>query len=149
MSSKFEFPHLSRDQIKEILFDHLGVQDREWSQSLGRASHKILTQMLIKVYQNSGRYIVENNFDTDTARSLGECLRAHQIPVLERLLTAPDIVILSRFRARWESGERHPGHEDHNRLTDLQQALTNGFYPINIGSTCVSIDTDQKFEEVF
>jgi len=37
LSSDLKMTYLSRDEIKELLFDDLGVSDSEWSKKLGGA----------------------------------------------------------------------------------------------------------------
>jgi adenylate kinase family enzyme len=42
IAQKFRLPLISRDDIKESLFDSLGWHDREWSKQLGVASYQLL-----------------------------------------------------------------------------------------------------------
>ncbi len=39
---ELDLPLVSKDTIKEILFDTLGWRDREWSKKLGHASFELL-----------------------------------------------------------------------------------------------------------
>jgi predicted kinase len=42
IAEKYSLPLISRDDIKESLFDSLGYSDREWSKKLGIASYDLL-----------------------------------------------------------------------------------------------------------
>ncbi len=42
LARELGLPFVSKDVIKEALFDTLGVGDLEWSQRLGRAAHRVM-----------------------------------------------------------------------------------------------------------
>jgi adenylate kinase family enzyme len=46
LSKALTLPLLSKDAIKESLFDVLGVRDREWSLQLGAAANNVLWSLL-------------------------------------------------------------------------------------------------------
>ena len=46
LSKALMLPLLSKDAIKEILFDQLGVKDREWPLQLGAAANSVLWSLL-------------------------------------------------------------------------------------------------------
>src|SRR5205085_6218589 len=63
IASQFHLPFLHKDGIKELLFDHLGWQDRTWSRRLGIASYALLFYF-IEIQLQAGRsLIIESNFD--------------------------------------------------------------------------------------
>jgi predicted kinase len=41
LSAQLEWPLISKDVVKEALFDALGTGDLQWSQRLGRAGHVV------------------------------------------------------------------------------------------------------------
>jgi len=61
------FPFVSKDGIKERLFESLGWTDREWSRQLGRASVDLLFYV-VEVELSAGRsLVVENAFWKENA----------------------------------------------------------------------------------
>ncbi len=88
----------------------LGWSDRDWSRRLGAATYALIYHLL-EVELTAGRsLIVESNFDrrhaTGELLALKEKYGFRPVQVLCR--AAPE-VLLARFHARAESGERHPG----------------------------------------
>ena len=63
---------ISRDDLKESLFDNLGWKDREWSKKLGIASYKLLYHFIESLLVAGHSFIAESNFDPeyDTSRFL-------------------------------------------------------------------------------
>ncbi len=53
LAIKLHCPILARDEIKELLFDQLGIRDREWSMALGKASYSIFLTIR-KTTENEG-----------------------------------------------------------------------------------------------
>jgi dephospho-CoA kinase len=47
LSQELKFPLVSKDSIREQLFDRLGSKDRKWAQELGKAS-KVNYQEILK-----------------------------------------------------------------------------------------------------
>jgi hypothetical protein len=58
------------------------------------------------------------------------------------LLAEPDI-LLNRFRARIQSGSRHPGHADAEAFKDLKAdlAIPGRYAPLTIPGTTLRLDT--------
>jgi predicted kinase len=62
IAKEFLLPFVSRDDIKESLFDSLGWKDREWSKKLGAASYKLLYYFVESQACIGNSIIVESNF---------------------------------------------------------------------------------------
>ncbi len=56
------WPVISRDSIKESLFDRLGWQDRAWSQKLGQASWELWSWAIELLMKTHHPLIAESNF---------------------------------------------------------------------------------------
>ncbi|MFH1086016.1 MAG: hypothetical protein V1772_09670, partial [Chloroflexota bacterium] len=57
-------------------------------------------------------------------------------------ITADDATLMQRFRARWEAGQRHPGHLDDLSLADLAANLCGHVYaPLNLDGVLLRVDT--------
>lgn len=42
ISAELSLPLIEKDSIKELLFDSLGWNDREWSKKLGKVSYELM-----------------------------------------------------------------------------------------------------------
>jgi predicted kinase len=60
-------PGLRRDDVKELLFDTLGIHDRAWSRQLGGASYELLFHMLALLLKTGHACLVESNFSGELA----------------------------------------------------------------------------------
>jgi len=137
------YPFLSKDRIKELLFDTLGVGDRAWSRKLGAATMEILF-MLADTELAAGRsFVLEANFRPALAngqfRALKEkyAFRAFQVECY-----ADTDVLLARFKARTDSGNRHPGHIDHVTYPEVVDDLEQGSYgPLEVADQVCIVDT--------
>jgi predicted kinase len=96
-------PLLSKDTIKEALFDALGTDDLEWSQRLGGASHRVLRALAAE----AGAAVLESHFHRGVAEADLESLGK---PMVQVYCRCPIDVAVARYRARAASPDRHPGH---------------------------------------
>lgn len=103
-------PVLSKDAIKESLFDTLGFQSRAEKVRLGEAAYRILLDQAESMLQNGLTVALENNFeDVSRAPLLDMLTRTGAKPVT--VMFDGDIsVIHARFLRRDQSPERHRGH---------------------------------------
>ncbi len=140
----FALPFFSKDDVKDRLFDALGWSDREWSRKMGSASFQLLFAIAEAQLAAGRSLILEANFrpDFDTPRFFDLIARYPCAPFQVYCDAAPD-TILSRFQARWEAGARHPGHAEHEQMTDfVANHLTPGAYaPLAIGGALHMLDT--------
>lgn len=155
LAERFALPLLSKDGIKEILFDTLGWSDREWSRRLGGASMALLFAFAEAQVRAGRSAIVEANFSRgyDTPRFVD--LRArHAFRTLQIVCAAPPDVVVKRYMARWEAGARHPGHVESGQRDELAAALGDERYgALEIGGAVVTLDTADlgaiSYDEVF
>src|SRR3954470_11229689 len=71
LASELALPLLAKDDVKEPLFDTLGVGDREWSRKLGAAAYEILFAVAHRVLGSGASCILESNFShAEPLRSL-------------------------------------------------------------------------------
>lgn len=120
-------PLVCKDDIKECLFETLGWQDAGLAQRLAGATWELLYLHVEQLLAARVATIVESNFDPQFAnahwRRLSERypLRVVQI----RCECAPDI-LLARYQARIDQGQRHPGHADAGNQARFQRAIQAG-----------------------
>ena len=89
---------LSKDAIKEILFDDLGFTSREEKVKLGVAAMHILYYAAARMMKAGNPFILENNFEDSSVE--GITVR----------LTGDPVILYQRFAARDLSDTRHRGH---------------------------------------
>jgi len=143
LSEQHHLPMISKDGIKEILFNRLGWKDREWSRLLSMASLDLLFYVL-SVELGAGRsMIVESNFDPefDTERFLA-LKRACPFFACQVVCTTDLVILAERYARRSESGERHPGHVDRVLVNEFDPlALQRRHTALGIGGFLVEVDT--------
>jgi predicted kinase len=142
VAEDLDWPFISKDDIKEILFDHLGWQDRAWSRRLSLASFDILYHILDAQLKAGRPLVIEANFRPPWATQRFQALkRRYNFVPIQIFLTAETAVILERFKQRAASGERHPGHVDEVYIKELRESLEEGVYrPLDIGGHLLELD---------
>ena len=154
LEEQFNIPLLYRDGIKEMLFDHIGWSDTEWSNKLGLASYQLLLYFMELLFKTKQPFIVESNFYPEfNEKDLKEIIKKHKYSAIQIHCNAKSEVIIERFRTRSFTIERHPGHgylSDGELLARLEK---NSWGILDIGSTILSIDTSNfskiNYKEIF
>lgn len=137
------FPFLSKDRIKELLFDTLGVGDRAWSRKLGAATMEILF-LLADTELAAGRsFVLEANFRPALANGQFRAMKEkYPFRAIQVECHADTDVLLARFKARTDGGNRHPGHIDHITYPEVVADLQNGSYgPLEVADQLLMLDT--------
>lgn len=136
-------PFIHKDGIKESLFDSLGWRDRDWSRKLGVATYSVLDYLLSVLMPVGVSFVVESNFDPDKAGArLAFLVEQHGYSSVQILCKADGATLMQRFRARSESGDRHPGHVDNTNLDELVPQLLKGrLDPLALAGPLIEVDT--------
>ena len=143
-------PVLSRDDIKDAIFDSMGWSDRQWSVRVGRASYELMYLFAESLLEAKTSIVLETNFDRKFSQSRIEAMRSRtSFDVLEINCSADAIVLARRFRDRWNTGGRHPGHTDvfTNEAEFLAALSDRDFAPATSGDNLVQLDTTD-FERI-
>jgi predicted ABC-type ATPase len=153
LSERFCIPFISKDEIKEIMFDSLGWDNREWSIKLGSASYDLMFYFAKKVIESNKPFILETFFSKISEKEITNLEREFNIyPIQIICSTSPD-VILNRVKDRVQNGERHPGHVDHTRYDELADKVKEEYRPLDIGGSMMTIDTSDfcriKYDEIY
>ena len=135
LSQRLGIPYLARDEFKELLFDKMGIEDREWSLKLGAASYDLLFLTFEKLLKSRVSFFLECNFTPELHSSrISALLAEHEYSAMDVFLEADASVLMNRFIHRWESGERHRGHVDNERIKDLSERLeSTPLRPLGVG----------------
>lgn len=155
LAEEFRLPFISKDGIKEFLFDNLGWEDREWSKKIGVVSYGLLYHIAELILKAEKNLIVESNFDPKFANKkfLDLKKKYNLVPFQIRCYTDGEI-LFDRFKKRAESDERHPGHVDSVSINEWRSILLKEkIKALNVGGEIFDIDTTDfnkiKYDKLF
>jgi chloramphenicol 3-O-phosphotransferase len=142
LAKHFALPFISKDGFKELLFDELGWSDRDWSRKLGRASFRLLFYALEAQLDVGRSSIIEGNFHPDFHnQTLHDLKQRHGCDIFQIYCHCEPNIVLERFRARWERGERHPGHADNITMPEMETLVQEKSLALDIEGTTWNVDT--------
>ncbi len=110
VSERLKLPVISKDTVKELLFDNVGFHSREEKVNLGIASMEIMYYVARQLMKTGQPFILENNFEYSSESGMKNLLEDYPYPVLTITLTGDYRVIYRRFLERESSPDRHRGH---------------------------------------
>ena len=136
LSAELKLPLVSKDEIKEQLYDELGVGDVEWSRRLGRAAYALIFVFVHELLAAQQSVIAEANFfrGSDEQRLAG--LPRH------RLVQIHCSVPLELLRQRYRARDRHPGHLAAERANELEGRMRTGVHDaLALDGELLEVDT--------
>lgn len=110
ISERLKLPVISKDAVKELLFDNVGFQSREEKVNLGIASMEIMYYVAGQLMKAGQSFILENNFEYSSEHGIKNLLEKYQYSVMTITLTGDYKVLYQRFLERESSPDRHRGH---------------------------------------
>jgi predicted kinase len=127
IADDLRLPFIYKDGIKELLFDTLGWSDRAWSKRLGAATYEILFHIVEAELRAGVSFVVESNFHPAYHNERFAALQEmYGFAAFQVCCFADGDVLFARFKARAESGERHPGHVDDLNYSEFEEVLRRG-----------------------
>jgi predicted kinase len=143
LSQELKLSLVSKDSIREELFDRLGWNDRKWAQELGKASVDMMFYFARAELEIGHSIIMDNSFYPPVSnprfQALKEQYHAHSIQIV---CDSDRETLIQRFTSRADSGNRHPGHGDQDVLEELYANLTdNSSQILEIGGSVIEVDT--------
>ena len=124
LAERLRLPMLSKDKIKEILFDDVGFASRIEKVALGISAMNILYYTAQQLMKCGRPFILENNFENISREGILFLLQKYSYHAVTVVLTGNYEIIYQRFLARNESPDRHRGH------------VVNDCYPEKEGKSC-------------
>jgi predicted kinase len=138
-------PFLSKDDIKEEMYDSLGKIERTISRKLGETAMRLMYTVARQILEAGTDVVIEANF----YRGLSEKDLSRLIAISDAIMIhcdAPDEELKQRYIERAEAGERHPVHDDGNKVDHLEKELEKGTYePLELGIHLIRVDTTEDF----
>lgn len=140
LARQLSLPLISKDTIKEALFDVLGTGDLAWSQSLGRASHRVMYMLAAE----AGAAVLESHFWPGTSEP---DLKALRRPLVQVYCRCPMGVAVRRYRQRAEAGDRHPGHRPAHQTDEVIASWTTVEpRPLDLDAPLIEVDTTRPVD---
>jgi predicted kinase len=122
LAGELKLPLMTKDGIKELLFNSLGWKDREWSKQLSHASVELLLYFAENQLAAGNSLIIECNFQPDLAAPRLRAMQARYAAVVFQIYCRADAdTLYQRFKVR--TGRRHPGHADEQYLAEFHTLL--------------------------
>lgn len=115
LSARRKLPLISKDEIKERLFDTLGFRSREEKVRLGVAAFELLCGFAEREMQAGRDLLIENNFEDSSTEPMKELLEKYGCDAITVRFQGNIETIYSRFLEREHSPNRHPGHIRNDR----------------------------------
>jgi len=136
LSMRLGWPLISKDVVKEALFDALGTGDLEWSRRLGRASHVVIYSLVATI----PKVILEAHFQRGVAEPELLALKRRIVQIYCR---CPVDVAAERYRRRIDDPERHPGHlPEHQSDQVIERWMNDVPTPLDLpDALLVEVDT--------
>ena len=110
LAERLGLPVISKDRIKELLFDEIGFDSREKKVKLGIASMNIMYYIAEQLMKNHQAFILENNFENASKDGLFSILEKYSCKAITITLTGDYEKIYQRFLERNAGPDRHRGH---------------------------------------
>lgn len=110
LSERLGIPYISKDELKEILFDELGFSSRTEKVKLGETATRLMYDFADRMLERGLPVILENNFENSSREGLEELLGKHLCMAVTVRLTGDCRKIYERFLERENAPDRHRGH---------------------------------------
>jgi predicted kinase len=142
LAEQLELPLVTKDDIKELLYEALGVGDVEWSRRLGSAAYSLIFAFARELLSVGRPVIVEANFFAGQHEA--DFLRLPPHRLIQVHCHAPLELLTDRFAAR---SERHPGHLDRERVGELSERLASGVHSaLPLDGELIELDTSEPVD---
>jgi len=143
LAEELKVPWVSKDSVREVLFEQLGWQDRPWAQKLGIASLELMFYFAQAQFQSGGSLILDNAFDPTPSTLRFQALQQqYNLNIIQIICNSDKDTLFERFVARSQSGQRHPGHGDEAVLDSLRRHLAQERSPqMELEGAVINVDT--------
>ena len=160
LAETFGFPYLSKDGVKEPIFDHVGLpiawetDDGLSGRAMNEASQTILIYIIEALLIARTSCIIDSTFQAHHAPQFRSLIERHSFRLVQIHCRTGEGELRRRLEGRAASGERHAGHRDHEIMQRLDpEAIDRDFRHLEIGGLQITLDTTtatsaEEYEEV-
>jgi predicted kinase len=142
LAQELGLPFVSKDDIKEQLYDALGVGDVEWSRRLGGAAYALIFGFVRELLVVGQSVLPEANFFSGSHEEQFDALPRHRL--VQFRCSVPLELLLERYAGR--TG-RHAGHLARERAVELAERLESGAHsPLALDGELVEVDTSHPVD---
>lgn len=141
---KTGFRNISKDQLKESLFDVTGYRDRQWSREIGTLAFPLFMG-IVEMYLKRGESIIVDNpfIHAEDLDWFYRFQKEYEVEFIQIHLVADPLVLRQRFIERAQF-HRHPGHNDslESVLEEFEKRWFNKtFIPLPLVGKIKIVDT--------
>jgi predicted kinase len=141
VARRLRLPLISKDEIKERLYDSLGSGDVAWSSQLGRAAYALIFVYARALLASGVTTMVEANFFRGQEEEF-QALPEHRVVQIHCEAALP--ILLDRYASR----ARHPGHHDRQKINELAARFEHGAHaPLRLDGDLIRLDTTGHVDE--
>ncbi len=119
LAPEISIPLIAKDDIKEMLFDHLPQFDREWSTIEGRMAMGMMYAGAETLLRTGYHVMIESSFNRSIAvEEINALVQRTGADLIEVHCQLDDELRQQRWTERTQHGNRHAGHLDqpHSRM---------------------------------
>lgn len=110
LSASLHIPVISKDKIKEILFDTIGFRSRTEKVALGTGAMEAMYYFAGQMMRAGQPFLLENNFENVSRPGIQSLLEKYGYQAVTVRLTGDYNVLFNRMIERNNSPDRHKGH---------------------------------------
>ena len=139
LASALEIPFISKDELKERLYEVLGSGD-DVEETVDTAALAILFSVAHSNLAAGVGVLVESNFDADSDT---EPIRAFEARIVQVHCGGDTDELVRTFAERSARGDRHPGHDDGPEdAAEVRAKIDAGCWdPLELPGELIRIDT--------
>ena len=160
LAETFGIPYLSKDGVKEPIFDHVGLpvawetDDGLSGRAMNEASQTILIYFIEALLIARTSCIIDSTFQAHHAPRFRSFQERHSFRFVQIHCRTEVEELRRRLKGRAASGERHAGHRDKELVQRLDpEAIDRDFRHLEIGGMQITLDTTtatsaEEYEDV-
>lgn len=125
LSAQLQLPMISKDCLKELMYDTIGFKSKTDKVTLSIAASEILYYFAESLMAAGASFILENNFENVQKPVLSKLIETHNYKTLTIRFVGDVRVIYKRYLNRNTSAERHGGHKTNYAWPQQDSAILN------------------------
>jgi predicted kinase len=142
LAERYQLLLISKDALKERIFDTLGTSDKARSLRVSATSHRIMDDIVEQELALGHSVIVESNFKVELdSKRFKTITQKHAADCIQILCEANGNILFERWQKRLQDGTRHEGHVEAIGLEQIRKDLSQPYLPLTLPGRLIKIDT--------